>query len=52
MVIGGSALMGGAALMSAEAAIQAGAGRVTVMTHPTTIPPSSAKPQPDAWAYR
>ena len=34
MVIGGSALMGGAALMSAEAAIQVGAGRVTVMTHP------------------
>lgn len=38
LVIGGDEGMGGAAIMTAEAALRAGAGRVSVATHPSHVP--------------
>ncbi|HEX5276954.1 MAG TPA: NAD(P)H-hydrate dehydratase [Fluviicoccus sp.] len=38
LVIGGDEGMGGAAIMTAEAALRAGAGRVSVATHPAHVP--------------
>lgn len=39
LVIGGDEGMGGAVMMAAEAALRAGAGRVTVATHPNHVAP-------------
>lgn len=43
LVIGGDEGMGGAAMMTAEAALRAGAGRVTVATHPNHVAPLLAR---------
>ncbi|MCP5174769.1 MAG: NAD(P)H-hydrate dehydratase [Moraxellaceae bacterium] len=43
LVIGGDEGMGGAAMMTAEATLRAGAGRVTVATHPNHVAPLLAR---------
>lgn len=43
LVIGGDEGMGGAVMMAAEAALRAGAGRVTVATHPHHVAPLLAR---------
>ncbi len=43
LIIGGDEGMGGAVMMTAEAALRSGAGRVTVVTHPTHVPAMLAR---------
>ncbi len=45
LVVGGAAGMGGAARLAGEAALRAGAGVVTVATHPVSLPALASRPE-------